>query len=500
MKNIIITSALFFMFSSAHSSSSTGEQAIKQITTWYNNTVDNCGDAKKPAFLCSGIILRAVENRPDPLSLDPMPKDITNDGISFSWLRADNNFSKLIYTSQNGYLFYPPEYIPDSKFNNFSFLCAFPIYADSLSRDSNGCGANSTYPQQSKPCDQVGITNANQWITQFDTIDTNRYHIQCGWDIRQGQPDIAQRFNENIQSRNLMDTDSWAIQNEIRVKKWDASIDERLPVHSFFYIKDNARALENARYDQRRYYKLYKEIIPIVEVTMPKNKSDNADFNYENNSQVIGSGMSVSESSPVIPMARGDNNDQLWRSSYYAMDALTVKIPVYEGMEEGQSINVTWRGPNPRLDYNETKVVTDIDDTFFTIPRPNVIDATGANVQIAYSVLDSDENTQDSQITNLSIERQPLRLPIAHINLSTPVVTIRYPEMNDTQEVNLHWYGSTNRNFGSQKANNAGVIFFDIPQEWINEERGNNVYLIYSVEISPGERNIFSRVLVVNVN
>ena len=493
MKKIIISSTLFLIFSATHANSSTGEQAIKQIKSWYNNTVNNCGDATKPAFLCSGIILRAVETNQNPLPVDPMPTDITNDGISFSWLRADNNFSRFIYTSQNGYIFYPPKYIPSSKFNNFSFLCAFPMYADSFSRDSNGCGASSTYPQQSRPCNQVGITNADQWITQFDTINTNKYQIQCGWDIRQGQPDIAQRFNENIQSRNLMDSESWAIQNEIRVKKGDIDTDENLPIHSFFYIKDNAEALENARHDQRRYYKLYKKVIPIIEVSMPKIRTNNTDFNYVNDSQAIGSGIAVSESSPVIPIARGNNNDQLWRSNYYAMDALTVKIPVYEGMEEGQSINVTWRGPNSRLDYNETKVVTEVDDTFFTIPRPNVIDATGANVQIAYSVLDSDKNTQNSQITNLSIERQPIRLPIARINLSTRVV-------NDTQEVNLHWYGSTNHKFGSQKANNSGIVFFDIPQEWIDENRGKNVYLIYSVEITPGERNIFSRVLVVNIN
>ncbi|WP_299997466.1 hypothetical protein [uncultured Cedecea sp.] len=498
MKKIIVTSTLLFIFNTTNSNASTGEQALEQVLTWYNNTVDDCGDATKPAFLCSGVMLRAIETNPDPVSLVPISEDVTNEGISFSWLRADNNFSSLAYMPNNGFIIYPYQYIPSSNLSDISFLCAFPMNADSSSRDSHGCGANTEYPQQSKPCDQTGIYDATQWIAQFNTPNANRYRIQCGWDVKEGQPDRAQRFNENILARNLMESKSWEIQNEIRVKKW--LHDETLPVHSFFYIKDDINALKNAMSDQRSHYKQYNQVIPILEVTLPNNKSENADFNYINESQEIGSGITVSDSSPIIPDARGNNNNQLWRSTYYAMAALTVKIPVYEGMEKGQSISVTWRGPNPRLDYDETKTVTGIDDTFFTIPRPNVIDAAGANVRIAYSVLDLEGNTVDSQTSILSIERQPVTLPIARINLSTRQVTISYPEMNDTQTVNLNWYGSQNHKFEPQQANNSGTIIFEIPQEWIEENRDRSVYLIYSTEIEPGERNIFSRVLVVNIN
>jgi len=498
MKKIIITSTLLFIFSTTNSNSSTGEQALEQVLTWYNNTVDDCGDATKPAFLCSGVMLRAVETKPEPISVVPTPEDMTNDGISFSWLRADNNFSRLAYTPNNGFIIYPYQYIPSSDVSNISFLCAFPMTADSFSRNSNGCGENAEYPQQSKPCDQIGIHNADQWIAQFNTPNVNRYRIQCGWDVREGQPDTAQRFHENILARNLMEGNSWEVQNEIRITKWPH--EEKLPVHSFFYIKDDVNALKNARSNQKYHYKQYNQVIPILELTLPENKSENADFNYINESQEIGSGIRVSDSSPIIPDAKGNNNDQLWRSTYYAMDGLTVKIPVYEGMEKGQSINVTWRGPNPRLDYNETKMVNDINDIFFSVPRPNVIDATGAHVKIAYSVRDSEGNTVDSQTSILSVERQPVTLPIARINLSTRKVTISYPEMNDSQIVNLNWYGSQNHKFDPQPANNSGTVIFDIPQEWIDENRDSNAYLIYSTEINPGERDIFSRVLVVNIN
>ena len=500
MKKIIITSALLFMLSPTNSNSATGQQALTQAITWYNDTRNNCGGITRPSVLCTGIMLRAVETNPAFLPWDPAPTAIANGGISFSWLRADNNFSNLVYTYQNGYIFYPAQRVPASRSRDIPILCAFPMDADTFSRNTNGCGASSSYPTQSRPCNQVGITNAAQWINLFNTPGTNRYRIQCGWDVRNEQPNTAQRFQENILSRDLMEDNLWRIQNEMRVRTWQTGIGATLPIHSFFYVRDNAQALANVRFDQRRYYDLYNEIIPIIEMTMPRNRRERVLFNFINRSQEIGSGINISQSSPIVPIARGNNNDQLWKSDYYTMNALTVKIPVYRGMQRGQSIQLTFRGPNSRLDYSDTRIVTNVNDTFFTIPRPYFIDAIGANARIAYSVRGPGGRTENSRTTNLSIERQLLTLPIAQINLSTRRVTIRYPGMNNRQMVSLHWYGSHDRDFGSQLANNTGTVTFDIPQEWITQDRGNRVYLIYAVSPDRSERDDFSRVLAVNIN
>ncbi|WP_299997469.1 hypothetical protein [uncultured Cedecea sp.] len=500
MKKILITSMLFFIASTTNSNSATGQQSLREVIDWYNTTRNNCGNATRPAFMCSGIMLRAVETNPAFLPWDPAPTAIANGGISFSWLRTDNNFSNLVYTYQNGYIFYPPQDIPPTKIRSIPILCAFPMDADSFSRDNNGCGASRAYPQQSRQCNEVGISSANQWITLFNLPDVNRYRIQCGWDVRQGQPDTAFRFIENIRARSLMDDNFWRIQNEIRVKTWDTGMGVRLPIHSFFYVRNNENALQNARFDQRRYYELYNEVVPIIEFVMPRNRTERARFNFFNRSQEIGSGMNVSQSSPDVPSARGNNNNQLWRSDYYTMRALTVKIPAYMGMQKGQSIRMTFRGPNSLLDYRETRIVTNVSDTFFTVPRPFFIDAIGNNAQISYSVLDNNGDIQHSRITNLSIERQSMELPIAHINLSTRTVSIRYPGMNNSQIVSLYWYGAHDRDFGLQTANNSGTVTFDIPRAWIDAERGNRIYLIYGVAPERGERYEFSRVLAVNIN
>ena len=500
MKKILIPSMLFFIASTTNSHSATGQQALREVINWYNTTRNNCGDATKPAFQCSGIMLRAVETNPAFLPWDPAPTAIANGGISFSWLRTDNNFSNLVYTYQNGYIFYPSQDIPATKTRSIPILCAFPMDADSFSRNTNGCGASDEFPQQSGPCNQVGINTANQWISLFYTPDANRYRIQCGWDVRQGEPDTAFRFIENIRARNLMRDDFWPIQNEMRVKTWDTGMGVSLPIHSFFYVKDNINALKNVKFDQRRYYELYNEVVPIIEFTMPRDRTERMRFSFFNSSQEIGSGMNVPQSSPEIPSARGNNDDQLWRSDYYAMRALTVKIPAYHGMQKGQSIRMTFRGPNSRLDYSDTRIVTDVNNTFFTIPRPYFIDAIGTNARIAYSVRDPNDDTEQSRTTNLSIERQSMVLPIAQINLTTRKVTIRYPDMNNSQMVSLYWYGSHDRDFGLQAANNSGTVTFDIPQEWIDAESGNTVYLIYGVAPDRGERYEFSRVLAANIN
>lgn len=500
MKKIIITSAILFTLSTTNSNSSTGEQALRQVITWYNNTTNNCGSAVRPAFLCSGIMLRAVETNPDFLPWDPAPSAIANGGISFSWLRADNNFSSLVYTYENGYIFYPALQAPASKSSDIPYLCAFPMDADSFSRDSNGCGASTAYPQESRPCNQIGITTANQWINLFNTPGANRYRIQCGWDVRQGQPDTARRFTENIASRNLINNNFWGIQNEMRVKTWAQGLGKTLPLHSFFYIRNNAAALDNARYDQRRFYNLYNEVLPIIEIAIPRNRSENAFFRFIERSQEIGAGEIVSSTSPEIPMARGADNNQLWKSNYYAMSALTVRIPVYRGMEKGQSVRLTWHGPNSMLNSTQTRTITDVGDIFFTIPRPNVLDAIGSTAQIAYSVRDLNGTITNSRKMSLSVERQSMTLPIAQINTSTRRVTIRYPEMNDRQIVNLYWYGSRTRVFGTQVANNSGTVTYDIPEQWMRENKGNRVSLIYSVAPRRGDRYDFSRVLLADIN
>lgn len=58
------------------------------------------------------------------------------------------------------------------------------------------------------------------------------------------------------------------------------------------------------------------------------------------------------------------------------------------------------------LNVTQKRAVGNIGDIFFTIPRPNVLDAIGANIQIAYSVRSANGNTTHSRPMTLSFKRQ----------------------------------------------------------------------------------------------
>lgn len=68
-----------------------GSRTALYLTTDCNNTADSCGHSGVPAFLCSGAMLRGVISSPDDHSWDPSPASIQRGGISFSYLRYDQN-------------------------------------------------------------------------------------------------------------------------------------------------------------------------------------------------------------------------------------------------------------------------------------------------------------------------------------------------------------------------------------------------------------------------
>ncbi|WP_244911095.1 Ig-like domain-containing protein [Burkholderia humptydooensis] len=267
-----------------------GPEAATQLNGWYNRTDRDCGGLSKPAFLCSGVMLRATETNPAFLPWDPSPGSIQSGGVSFSWLRTDNNFANLVFNYNNGFIFFPALETPSDKDSNIAVLCAFPMDADTNNRNSlQGCGPSNTYPLESQPCNEQGIITAQQWIDHFN-LGANKYRYQCGWNVRDGQIDTANRFYQAILARQAMIPQWWAVQNELRLATWPAGHGANLPIQSFFYISGKPGALANAQNDQLRFYGSYKEVVPIVRLTLPANSSGKATFAYSSDDQAVGDG------------------------------------------------------------------------------------------------------------------------------------------------------------------------------------------------------------------
>jgi hypothetical protein len=76
-------------------------------------------------------------------------------------------------------------------------------------------------------------------------------------------------------------------QNELRIETWDPSTPAaELPIQAFFYLPTTG-GLDDARYDQQRYFEKTAVRVPIVKMTLPETRRQDATFSYNEWDQAI---------------------------------------------------------------------------------------------------------------------------------------------------------------------------------------------------------------------
>ncbi|WFQ81298.1 MULTISPECIES: hypothetical protein [Xenorhabdus] len=282
MRKIIIFISLYLLglqiaFADVNSiNTNSGYNLATELTQRYNDTGNNCGDGDHPAFLCSGILLRGTVPSDYYYSWNPSPHSQSSGGVSFSYLRTDSKLITLDAGYTNGFIFAP--YLSASANNKKhpEALCYFPINAVSADRDDKGCGATPGIPR-SAPCQQLGITTAQQWIKNGSDEES-----QCGFDvsIKSGE-NHADAFIQGVQARLQL---SLAINNELILATWSQNIPNELPIEAFFYLPGG---LNGAQHDQKEFYNVTGKIIPIIQIDLPADYSQDATFTYNKEDQVI---------------------------------------------------------------------------------------------------------------------------------------------------------------------------------------------------------------------
>lgn len=281
---------------------SVGGEALNQVQGWYARKDQNCGAASRPAFLCTGVMLRATETNPAFFPWDPSPASIASGGVSFSWLRVDDNFARLAYGYGNGFIFYPVLDTPGGKNSDIGVLCVFPTDADTNNRPTlQGCGPHTkAISSSSGPCAALGIVTSAKWLSTFGSKGNIEH---CGWNTREGATDAASHFYQSVLARQGLATDLWATQNELRLATWAKGSGASLPIRAFFYLPVTAGALTKAQSDQRRYYDQYYIVIPILRITLPSSKTGSTSFSYVEADQVE-SGLPPIEPVPAPPAGK----------------------------------------------------------------------------------------------------------------------------------------------------------------------------------------------------
>lgn len=270
-----------------------GDDTAQAMTTYYNDTPEHCNE--KPAFRCSGLLLRATTPSDHYFTWDHSPGTLQKQAASFSYLRADAAFDRLAESGRSGYTLFPADYKPAGNLG-YKVMCAYPTDGDSWKRDKSGCGDNKRTPEITEAlCDKLGITTAEQWVSHYrespdPLVDDRwagnpdyRYASQCAFDVR--SKDLrrnAEYFYQSVRVMQLMNDRPFAW-NEVMIQAWDQTKFAELPIQSFFHIEGKG-GLGDAQKVQKQWHDKTGTFIPVIGIRLPS-RVEAARFTYREQDQ-----------------------------------------------------------------------------------------------------------------------------------------------------------------------------------------------------------------------
>lgn len=253
-----------------------GRQVAADMNKRFLDTRDSCGD--QPAYYCNGILIRAANASPNYHAWDPSPGSVENGGISFSYLRADLNTTRMQGARKQGFTMKAGKDGASAELP-LTLLCSFPYDGGTLRRADKGCG-KSTSMAGSEQCERLNIDTIDKWLKHFTfyKVEENRYRHRCSFDV------VKDKVALSLEARRISDPDeqltAWS-QNEVVVATWPAGKGEKLPLESFFYIPDtkmtergNLYGLAGARAMQLDYYQQTGIVIPVIRMSFDKNPEE----------------------------------------------------------------------------------------------------------------------------------------------------------------------------------------------------------------------------------
>lgn len=261
-----------------------GINTAAALAARYTDIRIDCGNASKPAFLCSGILFRGTIHSPLYHAWNPSPIAVEKGGVSFSFLRADSQFRQIDSTYDHGFIFYPILSMPAGK-QHIEILCVFPIDGATFDRDKPGCGAHRDYPLQSKRCQSQGITTAEQWLAHTARPGVAQSYFQCSFDVRdQMNEAAADSFYQAVRAMTLHSAVAFHSRNELMLATWAQDIPTALPIQAFYYV---GNGLKSAQYDQQDFYEQTGLMRPIIRISLPASPAHRAVFLFDPRDQVF---------------------------------------------------------------------------------------------------------------------------------------------------------------------------------------------------------------------
>ncbi|QXI46424.1 hypothetical protein HU763_016790 [Pseudomonas anuradhapurensis] len=204
-------------------------------------------------------------------------------------------------------------------------------------------------------------------------------------------------------------------------------------------------------------------------------------------------GATIVPVAPRVPKASGGRLNV--QNDMYYDDFLEVEVPPFQGMANGQAIELEWVGPY--FTWRDRQTVGTPQTLRFQVPRLEVIDAIGRSVQIRYTV----NGTTPSPSFVLNIDSQGMEMPppryFPQEGSPTAAVSILSPDQQTGHTGRVRLYGINPAPWDSTEEYLQAETpkYFQVPRSIVEENRGRVVLINYSIYRGNNERFRFSRVL-----
>lgn len=267
---------------------STSDDIAQRLIDRYNDVrlecVDKCNN-KKPAFQCSGLMMRGLAKVGDPGSQQnyawsKKKSNVRLNKFSVTFLRRDQRFSSFPHGYESGFIYYPHLQTPSDK-NSYRVFCAFPIDAWSdFRKGDHGCGRYyRDASRKSDDCIAQGINTLAKWTKNFQCVTKGKNakfefaKWQCGFDMttKDAHTNFALVLEAKKWFRHYSRKYSW-YHNELVIRAWNEETPRKLPIEAFFYIIGYSSGRDKACMYQSDYLKLTGEMVPVVGVRLPNPK------------------------------------------------------------------------------------------------------------------------------------------------------------------------------------------------------------------------------------
>lgn len=422
-----------------------GKTQLAAIQARYSATPDDCGGSDKPAYRCSGVLIR-ITGVGDFHSWNPSPLAVSVGGVSFSYLRADSNFPSLFYNALGGFILSAEE-TPAATFYPV-VLCAFPLEAYSAEyRADKGCGMYTyggvSYPS-SRPCQLQNVHTAAQWLEHVKRESDPKgveayYYRQCGFTIG-GIAASAPPFLASLKAQALLPTVAFPY-NELILATWPQNVGARLAIEAFFYLPKTSQSLASAQRNQRDLLQTDGVAVPVISVALPSSRGGKTVFSYNPGEQAIEAPTlpATFDLPPTVPQA---STGSLSLQDVLARKDIEVSVPALSSVPSGSTGYVRWVGTRTFYETPAQPITSDKPTVFF-IPRGSVLATLGESVNVSFVVTDRTLAVErTSPVLTVTVEGADVSLPPPELASDRSYARIDYPGMESTDQIWVSYEGS----------------------------------------------------------